>query len=133
MSAADIRAKLRHAPGPEQTRVTVQVGVDDAPEEQALVVRRPTPESVLAVLREHEAGTAETASDAEKAAGGLRLMARLAAMTLYLPGAVRPLYDASNPKDVDELLGCAWLLDVQAAVMAATGNIAKGVEDAKGK
>lgn len=133
MSASDIRAKLRHAPGPEQKRVMVAVGTEEHPEDLELVVRRPTPEAVLAVMREHEGTVREDATDAEKAAGGLRLMARLAAMTLYLPGAVRPLYEASKPEDVNELLGCAWLLDVQGAVMAATGGIAEGVERSKGK
>lgn len=118
-----MKSSLLNAPWRKHSTATVEGR--DGPVD--LVIRRPPDTEVLALMKDAErdglVGGAEQASSTEAA---LRFRARVVALTVFLPNAVRPLFTE------DEALAWPGLSEVSESCMAAILPPGANVERAKG-
>jgi hypothetical protein len=122
----DLKAKLSGATWQLHVERTINIEGEEAP----VVIRRP-PKHVLVSLLDTAKKAGEVDADYKPVSDytSLRVLARLTALTLFAPGAVRSLY---TQEEIDTVLNAPWLLELQEDVMGAVSHITALVEAAKG-
>jgi hypothetical protein len=99
-------------------------------EEVAVIIRRPPLKVICDALEKaQKAGEMDENRQLTSESMGVRFLARIVCLTLFVPGAIRPLFTEEDLHHVEE---APWLLEVQAACTAAVAHAGVVIEAAKG-
>lgn len=122
----DLKAKLAGATWQLHVEKTIRLEGEDL----AVCVRRPPKHVLLSVLdAAKQAGEVDAEYKPVSDFASIRLLARLTALTLFAPGAARPLF---SQQEVEAVLEASWLLDLQEDVTGAVSHVTTLVQVAKG-
>lgn len=118
-----------NAPPRLYKEVTVDIGGTPTP----LVLRRVSPALAAVVMAESQkAGDADENNKPIGLDGGMRVMARMAACAIYLPGAVRPAYNRRSAEDLERIIEADWLMELQGDINGAMAQSGLALEHIKG-
>lgn len=123
MNVDDLKASLLNAPWRKYKDVTVEGATGPV----QLLIRRPPDAKVAELLRKSkDDGLITEKGEPTSAEGGLRLRARVVALTLFAPNAVRSLFTE------EEVLEAPFLHDVADDCTAALAGTGAALEKLKG-
>jgi hypothetical protein len=114
-------------------RLYKEVSVTIGEKVVTLVLRRaPKGLSAMVAAEAKRAGDMNEKGEPNGDEGALRFMARMAAVVVYRPDAVRPAYDRRKPEDLDRIIESEWLMELQDDIAGAFAHQGVALERIKG-